>query len=619
MEKAFKTEFKRLGLKLKNFRAAWDKASREMTRFQEGLWRIGRKTLDRLDGRPAIVVVARPYALYDDRLNLNLFKTLSRLGVTVIPMEFLDTRGVDVSGDYPNMYWGYGDKILRAARAIASNERLFGLYLTSFSCGPDSFILHYFSHEMNRAGRPFLELELDEHSAGAGVETRLLAFLDVIKNFKPTKRKISSRPRTRKSSEPSQNRTIYLPYMCEGSYMVAAAFEGLGIRAEVMPTYGKRGLELGKRFTSGKECFPCTVTTGDMFELISRLREAGRDVENEVAFFMPDADGPCRFGQYSRLHRMLLDSSGYQDIPILSASYEDAYSFSDLFSPTQAGMFRKMGYLGIAYGDIMERALWKTRPYELEKGEAERVFRACLRAGAVALLTGKASALMDAARDAAERFESVQVSAARLPRVGIIGEIYIRHHRYSNQDLVLELEKLGMETMTSSVCEWIEYSTLSSILEMRRKSSWARLSKWKELGALYLTDRWQRRAYARLFAPFARLLAGRESHPVSELLEKAEGLLTRELNGEAILSIGAAMAFARNGFDGVVNAMPFTCMPSTIASSILKVAMRDVAPYIDMVYDGTVLPNRLTNLCTFAHQVRERCHAPACIIKDDIL
>ena len=180
-----------------------------------------------------------------------------------------------------------------------------------------------------------------------------------------------------------------------------------------------------------------------------------------------------------------------------------------------------------------------------------------------------------------------------------------------SEDLVFELEKLGMETTTSSVSEWIEYSTFSSIQEMRRKSSWARLSRWKEAGALYVTDRWQRRAYARLFAPFTRLLAGRESHPVSELLEEADGLLTPELNGEAILSIGAAMAFSRNGCDGVVNAMPFTCMPSTIASSILKVVMRDRAPYIDMVYDGTVLPNRLTNLYTFAHQVHERCPRPA--------
>ena len=82
------------------------------------------------------------------------------------------------------MYWGFGNKILRAAKFINENKQLFGLYLTSFSCGPDSFILHFFSHEMNKTGRPYLELELDEHSAGAGVETRLLAFIDAIKNQK---------------------------------------------------------------------------------------------------------------------------------------------------------------------------------------------------------------------------------------------------------------------------------------------------------------------------------------------------------------------------------------------------------------------------------------------------
>ena len=62
---------------------------------------------------------------------------------------------------------------------------------------------------------------------------------------------------------------------------------------------------------------------------------------------------------------------------------------------------------------------------------------------------------------------------------------------------------------------------------------------------------------------------------------------------------------ASDGFNGVVNAMPFTCMPSLIASSILKVKMREKAPFVDIVYDGTILPNRDTNLATFVFQAKQ--------------
>jgi len=609
MEEAFRAEFTRLGLSLGDFTNAWTKARTELTAFQGELKRIGKATLDKLgpDGK-AVVVLSRPYALYDVRTNLNLFKTFSKLGAVAIPMEFFDIRDIDVTAEYTNMYWGFGEKMMRTARRISNDPRLFGLYLTSFSCGPDSFILHFFSHEMNRAGRPYLELELDEHSAGAGVETRLLAFRDVIKNFRPAGTvEMPQVKRSTTSAPPLRERTVYLPYMSEGAHRLGAAFRAVGIRAEVTPTYTDAGVDFGKRNTSGKECFPCTVTTGDMFDKIRHLRDQGQDVEKEVAFFMPEADGPCRFGQYSRLHRIRLDQYGYQDIPILSPSCEDAYRFSGLLSSAEATAFRKIAWHGIVYSDLLEKALWHIRPYETNRGDTDRVFETWLQNGADALEHHGIDGLVNTAYDAALAFENIPRATEPRPVIGIVGEIYVRSHKASNQDLVRQLESLGMETMTASIAEWVEYTTWSSIQDARRAFRWTRPGTWKELFSLYVTDWWQRHTYSKMLRPFARLLAGREDHPVVDIMDEADGLLTPELNGEAILSLGGALAYVdHNGFDGVVNAMPFTCMPSTIASAILKGQMRERAPYIYMVYDGTVIPNRETNLSTFAHQVTQR-------------
>ena len=94
-------------------------------------------------------------------------------------MDFIDVTSVDIS-DFPAMYWGFGAQIVRTAKFIKGQPNYFGLHLTNFSCGADSFLEHFYKHIMG--DKPYLILELDEHSAVAGVMTRLEAYRNVIEN-----------------------------------------------------------------------------------------------------------------------------------------------------------------------------------------------------------------------------------------------------------------------------------------------------------------------------------------------------------------------------------------------------------------------------------------------------
>jgi predicted CoA-substrate-specific enzyme activase len=606
LKHVIREEFRRLRLPFPEaeFDAALTTANQAGTHFDAELKRIGKAVLGNLGDRRAIVVVGRPYSAYDSRTNLNLFNTFSRLGIVAIPQEFLNIDGLSIDEDYTNMYWGFGDKILKTAKFINNDPRLFGLYLTSFSCGPDSFILHFFNHEMNRTGRPYLELELDEHSAGAGVETRLLAFIDVIKN----QRQVRTLPQSvhivpKHSHAPLSARTLYVPKMAEGSHCLAAAFRGVGCRAEVMPTYTKEGLEFGKSHTSGKECFPCTVTTGDMFHLLDGLKAQKVDINNTAAFFMPETEGPCRFGQYNKLHRILLNTYGLDAIPIISPSSEDSYRCNGLFSDEQAVAFRKLAWQAVVYSDLIEKALWRIRPYEKTKGRADAVYARAMKSGIEAVSRGGGLRLLKVAREVGREFGAIERHHQTKPVVGIVGEIYVRTHRESNQDLVRILEDMGCETYTSSISEWIEYTTFTGLSDsreaFRRAPSTRNAFDWLNF---WSTAKYQRLVTWLCSLPFRGYLNGRMDHETSFLLDLVEGIFSNHINGEAILSIAGALAFHRDGFNGVVNAMPFTCMPSTIASSILKVHARERLPFLDMVYDGTILPNRNVNLATFVFQ-----------------
>lgn len=614
MKQNFASEFKRLGLSFnpESFDKAYNKASGVLNEFNQEITKVGRAIVKNLGNKRAIVVVGRPYSLYDSRTNLNLFATFSRLGVYAIPQEFLDLSDIDIEKEYPNMYWGFGNKVLRSAKYINQSKNLFGLYLTSFSCGPDSFVLHFFNHEMNRTHRPYLELELDEHSAGAGVETRLLAFIDAIKN--QTQVTVLSDKEVniiaRKAVAKLTDRVIYIPRMAEGALVLAAAFRAIGVKADIMPTYTPAGIEFGKKHTSGKECFPCIVTTGDMFDMIERQKKAGVDVARELAFFMPETEGPCRFGQYSRLHRILLDTYGYKDVQILSPSSENSYDFGGLIDSKQSLLLRKLAWQAVVYSDMLEKCLWRIRPYEKQKGVTDRVFERALKEGIEAIASGGGLALIRAAKRAAAAFSKIEVIKAQKPLIGIVGEIFVRTHKESNQQLVRKLEGLGCETYVSSVAEWINYTTNTSIEDSRELFEHSRsLSSFSSAAQSYLAEGYQRLAAKMISFPFRHLLKGRFDHDTKHILSEVAGIFSNHINGEAILSIGGALSFAKDGFNGVVNAMPFTCMPSTIASSILKVKMRQKAPFVDMVYDGSIQPNRDTNLETFVFQAKQNLEA----------
>ncbi|MBW1888221.1 MAG: CoA activase, partial [Deltaproteobacteria bacterium] len=144
------------------------------------LHKKGREILeDHNPDDPLVVVTGRPYNLYDERLNLRLGRNLAKIGVSALPMDFIDVSSIDLS-DFPSMYWGLGAQILRTAKFVKNHKAYFGLHLTNFGCGADSFLEHFYKHIMGN--KPYLILELDEHSAVAGAMTRLEAYKNVIEN-----------------------------------------------------------------------------------------------------------------------------------------------------------------------------------------------------------------------------------------------------------------------------------------------------------------------------------------------------------------------------------------------------------------------------------------------------
>ncbi|MCK4404507.1 MAG: CoA activase [candidate division Zixibacteria bacterium] len=584
----------KLGKELKIKKRQIEKALLKAEKCQEEFCRrLSLKGQDVLRGlkedQKALVIVGRPYNTCDPDISLNLPKKLADLGVLAIPMDFLCHDPKIKTNHLPNMYWKYGQKILAASEILKNHKNLFGLYVTNFGCGPDSFIIHFF--KKNLAGKPFLMIEMDEHSADAGVITRCEAFLDSLKKYQPPEEKRPPLPRYKVAAS-GNHRTLYIPYMCDHAFAFKAAMNACGQEAHVLEESDEDTLILGRKFTSGKECYPCILTTGDLLKFLKKP-----EIEpDKVAFFMPKANGPCRFGQYHNLHRVILDEMGYSNVPIISPDSDDSYSTVTNLD----GNFRRLAWKGMVATDLLIKLLYQNRPYEKNKGETDRVYRRCLKQLSRTIASkGDIEEILSWAKEMFAKIE--KETKERKPIIGVVGEIYIRSNRFSNNDLVRKIEALGGEAWVAGMAEWINYTSYmykrQSLLERR----------YKEFAKGWVTDWVQRKKEHNLEKRLEGSILECHESSTDEVLELASPYLDQSFGGEAILSIGKAIDYINQGLSGVVNTMPFTCMPGTVVTAMSKKLREDFGnvPWLNLAYEGQEDANEITRLEAFMHQARD--------------
>ncbi|NLK40686.1 MAG: CoA activase [Planctomycetes bacterium] len=603
MKRSFRHLAAQVGAGAKQADAALEAALKAQQAFENDLREKGRQMIESLGPQERLfVLISRPYNGLDEGMNLRLSQKLEAMGVRWMPMEMLDLASAPLSDTalHRSVYWSYGQRILRAAEIIRRDNRLFGIYLSNFSCGPDSFLQHFFTMLMQP--KPALLLELDEHSADAGLVTRLEAFFESLKHYRPAEQladETKSCGSTTCSLTPEH--TLYIPYMGDVSYAFAACFKAYGRSAEVMPIADEDTLNRGRQYTTGKECLPCAITIGEML----RTMEAnGRAVKS--AFFMPGGSGPCRFGMYNCLQRLVLGQAGQPDATVISPNQDDNFyaEFARSLKGVSPAILLKEFWKAVVGADLLHKVLLRVRPYARDAAEAERLYRELLEQWCQQV-EGRSSLARLAAfmEQAAERLAALPSNRLQLkPRIGVVGEIYVRLHPFANNALIRRLESLGAACELASFSEWVYYMNAMNITQARRDGQW-RTVVWT-----WTQNTVQRHIEKRLARPLERRFGPLTEEPISDVLELARPYLDPAFEGEAVLSVGKIVQLYRHGFGGVVNVMPFSCMPSTVVSTQTQrlVAECDGMPILNLSFDGQEDAAMMTRLEAFVEQVRQR-------------
>ncbi len=626
-KKTFVELGKRLGVSPFEARRAMEKGFEAQRGFDKSLADKGREILASIrEGEKLFILVSRPYNGCDEGVSLQLPKKFTDAGVEIMPMDMLDFKEARLSDEklHSEIYWSYGQKILRAADIIRQDNRLFAVYLSNFSCGPDSFLMPFFKDIMG--AKPCLQLEIDEHSADAGVITRLEAFLESLKNYKPEiyrgepfdKLRAGSGDRREKtvktisanSAGSAVKRTLYIPYMGDASYGLAGCLRAYGQPAEVMPMADEAVLTRGRAYTTGKECLPCAITCGEMLNVLGR---DGVKPEN-AAFFMPGASGPCRFGLYHCMQRLILKQAGANDALVVSPNQDSNFyshfvnSFDGEARATGTVTFMKDIWTSIAGIDLLHKLILRVRPYAVEPKQAQEIYEKCVRRWVEAVERrmddrGRKTDKVRIFEQFAEEFAKVKLDkSVRKPRIGIVGEIYVRNHPFANLNIIRRLEELGAACDLAPLAEWVYYTNFT------RNKMAKRRGQIKNLFGNTIQNFFQHRIERALAQPMEKKFGKLAEYPIRHIIDLAKPYIDESFEGEAILSIGKIVEYHQDGLGGVVNVMPFTCMPSTIVNTQTRRLSADCneMPILNLSFDGQEDATLTTRLEAFVEQVGAR-------------
>ncbi|MFH2218223.1 MAG: acyl-CoA dehydratase activase [Pseudomonadota bacterium] len=570
-----------MGVSRKAAEKAFQKALSRQRACHAEMKEIGAAALARLESDPeqtAVVIFARPYNGFVNEAHMGIPHKLASRGVPVMPMDFLP---VDEEQGKRHMYWGMGQSILRAARFVERHPQLFGTYITNFSCGPDSFVIGYFRDIMGQ--KPSLTLELDSHTADAGLETRIEAFLDIIAAYRQLLAN-SQLPKVKKACVPSRTILengiakvitssgetilmtdprvlVLIPSMGHlASETLAAVFRSKGFNAKAHSPSDEAVLKLGRANTSCKECLPLLLTTGTLLNFIHKENHDGK----VLVYFMPTGSGPCRFGQYHIFMEDLVKRLEIPDVAVFSLTSENSY----------AGLgtdFQLKVWWGVIISDLMEDIRSMMLATATDTKEALRIFGQEWGEIMRELEKGDFSPIEKQLSRTAERFSKIPLNQPpeTVPTISLIGEIFVRRDALSRQYLTERLAERGFATVCSPIAEWVLYSDYivsQGLIDHK-------MSKMEQLKFM-LKRKSMEKYRKRIESVLSRSGLLQSTLPdIKSIIRNAAPYISQNLTGEAVLTVGGALSEIASHACGVIAIGPFGCMPNRLSEAILNEIM----------------------------------------------
>ncbi|MHA1560991.1 MAG: acyl-CoA dehydratase activase-related protein, partial [Promethearchaeota archaeon] len=604
--------------------AAYSKAVRHQNNVESKFIKKGKEILKKLtkSNETGIIVVGRSYNVFPKETSQSIPKKLTSMGITVIPFDFLEKKSETT---YP---WFFANYVHEAVELVKEHDNLFLLYINSYSCTVDAFIQNYARTEMK--SKPYLFMELDSHMAHAGTQTRLEAFLEIIKNYRQSLQKTLTSEFHMAKAEKENGKTVIItssgekldindpmvkiclfPFSTFHTKLMEKFFTKFGLNVEhtgdIKLEYAVEGL----KYCSGKECVPLPSTLGHILNLVKN-RKPGE----VIGYFMLRGGSPCVVFSYSQYIEQFLIKNRIEDVFIFCFD-----KYNDFMGVNILEMVQNAPKV-IILGDIMneiESALEVVgKEGSLEKFHS--YWKAFLNNfDDFQVLNREMNILIQKIKEL-----PIIGSPQMFPKVCLAGDFFVRFSPFflrelksaytQNKIIVKSSELFELSTYGVPFGNMVSYKVRDQYIHKIRAKFHGKNRIWNNFSfgfyASQLAYWWMTLIEKRIRKKFEKTgLLYSKPTDIMKIVKNAEPLINPMIFGEAILNVGKGIEILEDrSFNGLILIGPQYCLPYRISQAILQpIFIENKYPFL--VFDAEITamsPNMKRLISANIEQINRR-------------
>lgn len=578
MKKRLVEELSDWGISKSEILSAVDLAYAEHDQYKLDVMKKGEETLEYIRDKhlKGIVLAGRPYHI-DPEINHGIPDLIESYGFVVLSedsvahLDQIDRplRVVD--------QWVYHTRLYAAATFVSKQPNLELIQLNSFGCGLDAVTTDQIKEILEAKSKVYTVLKIDEINNLGAVRIRLRSLIAAIgerdkRAFIPIIEK-AKESRVIFTEEMRDTHTILVPQMSPIHFQfVQAAVKPEGYNMEVLPSVDVSAIDEGLKYVNNDACYPSIIVVGQLMKALN----SGKYDLDKTALIISQTGGGCRATNYIAFIRHALKSSKLDHIPVISLNaggLEENPGFK-LTMPLLEKLVQS-----IVYGDLFMRVLYKTRPYEAEKGAANKLYDHWVEICKNSLLNGSRREFIANIKGVVKAFDELPLLDIKKPRVGLVGEILVKFHPTANNNIVDLLESEGAEAVMPDLIDFFTYSSYNSVIKNKYLSG--SMKKRLTSEAFIALIEYYRKPLVTALNQSKRFESPKHIKVLGKLAEPHLSLCNQ--TGEGWFLTAEMIELIHSGVDNIVCMQPFACLPNHITGKGMIKALKNSYPKSNIV------------------------------------
>ncbi|TLG81034.1 2-hydroxyacyl-CoA dehydratase [Vagococcus zengguangii] len=560
--------FKDLGITKEEMASAVAHGLKEMAQFKADIQQKGEAVIEKLiaNNQKGIVLAGRPYHI-DPEINHGIANIINQEGFHVLTEDAVSH--LENVGDLRVVnQWTYHSRLYAAAKLVAKTPALELVQLNSFGCGIDAVTTDQVEEIMAQYDRIYTVLKIDEGSNLGAIRIRLRSLKASVKerdkrHYVPTKQ-FETEEKIIFTKEMSKKHTLLLPMLSpiHQKGLVDLALQEAGYYVVCLPSEDRQAVDVGLKYVNNDSCYPAIISIG---QLIKALQSGQYDLDN-VSVMMTQTGGGCRATNYIPLLRKALKDAGFGQVPVVSISMGNKGVEHQPGFKLTLPILKSLA-IAFLYGDLFERVVYRTRPYEVAPGSVDALHQKWLKQIEPSIRSGSYKQFRKNMQAIIEDFDTIPLTNTVKPKVGIVGEILVKYSPVANNDIVRVLENEGAEAVVLDIAGFLLYSLYNNVWRQANIGGSLK-SKWIAEFAIKAVEQCQKPMdkALRKSARFTGLTK------IEALADAASEILSiGNHTGEGWFLTGEMIELLNKGVHNIVCLQPFGCLPNhVVGKGVIK-------------------------------------------------